>query len=46
MRELRLGGEAGADRDTVAAGDQLAGLIPDLEGMRETGIEGLRIERA
>src|SRR5450631_3812551 len=41
--ELRLGREAAADRDAIAAGDQLARLIPDLERMRVTGIVGLGI---
>ncbi len=44
MAELGLGDEHAPDRQTVAAADELAARVPDLEGMRvsapmEIGVE-------
>jgi hypothetical protein len=36
-RELRLDGESPADRDAVAAPDQVAVAVPDFERMRVAG---------
>src|SRR5665647_1012152 len=39
VRELRFGGERGAGADPIAARDQRAGLVPDLEAVRVAGVE-------